>query len=49
MKVAQDRYKSYVDKRRWPIEFKIRDHVFLRVSPTKRVYRFGVKVKLSPK
>ena len=49
MKAAQDRYKSYADQRRRPLEFEVGDHVFLRVSPTKGVYRFGVREKLSPR
>ena len=47
IKAAQDRYKSYADLRRRPLEFQVGDHVFLRVSPTKGVHRFGVKGKLS--
>ena len=49
MKAAQDRYKSYADKRRRPLEFEVGDHVFLKVSPTKGVVRFGVKGKLNPR
>ena len=49
MKAAQDRYKSYADERRQPLEFEVGDHVFLRVSPTKGMYRFGVRGKLSPR
>ena len=49
MKVAQDRYKSYANQRRRPLEFEVGDHVFLQVSPTKGVYRFEVKGKLSPR
>ena len=49
IKAAQDRYKSYADMRRRPLEFQVGDHVFLRVSPTKGVHRFGVKGKLSPR
>ena len=49
MKAAQDRYKSYADKRRRPLEFQVGDHVFLRVSPTKVVVRFGVRGKLNPR
>ena len=49
LKAAQDRYKSYADQRRRPLEFKVGDHVFLRVSPTKGIHRFGVKGKLSPR
>ena len=29
MKAAQDRYKSYADQRRRPLEFEVGDHVFL--------------------
>ena len=47
MKATQDMYKSYIDKRRWPFDFEIGDHVFLCISPTKGVYRFRVKGKLS--
>ena len=49
MKVAQDRYKSYADKRRRPLEFQVGDHVFLKVSPTKGVVQFGVRGKLNPR
>ena len=49
MKAAQDRYKSYADKRRRPLEFEVGDHVFLKVSPTKSVVRFGVRGKLNPR
>ena len=49
MKAAQDRYKSYTDKRRRPLEFRMGDHVFLKVSPTKGVIRFGVRGKLNPR
>ncbi|XP_021974899.1 uncharacterized protein LOC110870012 [Helianthus annuus] len=33
LKAAQDRQKSYADKRRRPIEFQEGDRVFLKVSP----------------
>ncbi|KAH9801818.1 Endonuclease [Citrus sinensis] len=48
LKVAQDRQKSYVDKCRQELEFKVGDRVFIRISPWKRVLRFGKRVKLSP-
>lgn len=47
MKVAEDRQKSYADKRRRDLEFDEGDWVLLKVSPTKGVKRFGRKVKLS--
>ncbi|KAJ9536336.1 hypothetical protein OSB04_un000487 [Centaurea solstitialis] len=46
---AQARQKSYADKRRRPIEFQPGDKVFLKVSPTRGVKRFGLKGKLSPR
>jgi hypothetical protein len=46
---AQSRQKSYVDKRRSFLEFKVGDHVYLRVFPMKRVHRFGIKGKLAPR
>jgi hypothetical protein len=45
---AQSRQKSYTDKRRSPLKFKVGDHVYLRVSPMKGVRRFGIKGKLAP-
>ena len=49
MKVAQSRQKSYADKRRRPLNFKVGDYVYLKVSPMKGVQRFGVKKKLAPR
>ena len=48
LKAAQSRQKSYFDERRKPLQFEVGDHVYLRVSPTKGVQRFGVKGKLAP-
>jgi hypothetical protein len=45
---AQSRQKSYANKRWNPLEFKVGDHVYLRVSPMKGVRRFGIKGKLPP-
>ncbi|XP_052189880.1 uncharacterized protein LOC127799697 [Diospyros lotus] len=49
MKAAQDRQKSYADRRRRDLEFDVGDHVFLRVMPMRGVRRFGVSGKLSPR
>ena len=46
---AQSRQKSYADVRRRPLEFETREHVLLKVSPTRGVFRFGKKGKLSPR
>nr|GEU83605.1 putative reverse transcriptase domain-containing protein [Tanacetum cinerariifolium] len=42
------RQKSYADRRLKPLEFKVGDMVLLKVSPWKRVVRFGKRGKLSP-
>jgi hypothetical protein len=49
LKVAQDRQKSYVDRRRKPLEFQVNDKVLLKVSPWKGTIRFGKRGKLSPR
>jgi len=49
MKAVQSCQKSYADRRRRPLEFQVGDQVFLRVSPTKGVVRFGKAGKLSPR
>ena len=48
MKTAQDRQKSYADKRRRDLKFEVGNHVWLRVMPIKGVRRFGVTGKLVP-
>ncbi|RVW66686.1 Transposon Ty3-I Gag-Pol polyprotein [Vitis vinifera] len=49
LKTAQDRQKSYADKRRRPLEFEERDWVFVKVSPRRGIFRFGKKGKLAPR
>ncbi|KAA3483481.1 DNA/RNA polymerases superfamily protein [Gossypium australe] len=49
LKEASDRQKSYFDLKRKDIEFAVGDKVFLKVSPWKKVLRFGRKGKLSPR
>ena len=49
IKVAQNRQKSYADKRRRPLEFQVGDKIFFFFLPTKGVKRFGVRGKLSPR
>nr|GEY55233.1 hypothetical protein [Tanacetum cinerariifolium] len=41
--------KSYVDKRRKPLEFSVGDYVLLKVSPWKGVVHFRKKWKLAPR
>ncbi|KAL4273461.1 hypothetical protein GQ457_13G029050 [Hibiscus cannabinus] len=49
LKIASDRQKSYVDLKCREIEYVVGDRVFLKVSPWKKVMRFGRKGKLSPR
>jgi hypothetical protein len=49
LEVAQARHKSYHDKRRKPLQFEVGDFVYLKVSPTRGVQRFGIKGKLDPR
>ncbi|GJY89041.1 putative reverse transcriptase domain-containing protein [Tanacetum coccineum] len=49
LKAARDGQKSYADKRRKPLEFRVGDYVLLKVSPWKGVVRFGKKGKLAPR
>jgi hypothetical protein len=49
LEAAQARQKSYHDKRRKPLQFEVGDNVYLKVSPTRGVQRFGIKGKLAPR
>jgi len=49
MRAAQSRQKSYADKQRRPLEFKVGDYVYLKVTPMKKVQRFRVRSKLAPR
>lgn len=46
--MAQSRQKSYTDNRRRNLEYEVRDHVILKVSPTRGVMRFRKKGNFSP-
>ncbi|GJY81372.1 putative reverse transcriptase domain-containing protein [Tanacetum coccineum] len=48
IQAARDRQKSYADVRQKPLEFQVGDKVMLKVSPWKRVIRFGKRGKLNP-
>ena len=48
IKITQDIQKKYADTRRRKLKFEEGDKVFLKVSPTKGVKRFGIWGKLSP-
>ncbi|XP_054782729.1 feruloyl CoA ortho-hydroxylase F6H1-3-like [Prosopis cineraria] len=49
VKFAKSRQKSYTDKRRRLLEFEVRDHVFLRVSPVTGIGRSIKAKKLTPR
>ena len=49
LKVAADRQKSYTDLKKKDIQYEIDKKVFLKVSPWKKVMRFGRNGKLSPR
>ena len=49
LKAANDRQKSYFDLKRREIAYEVGDKVFLKVSPWRKILRFGKKGKLSPR
>jgi hypothetical protein len=49
LKMAQMRQQSYHDNGTAPRHFEVGDFVFLKVSHTKGVQRFGIKGKLAPR
>jgi hypothetical protein len=49
LKAVRMRQKSYHDKGKAIREYQVGEKVYLRVSPTKGVQRFGVKGKLAPR
>nr|GEW99063.1 putative reverse transcriptase domain-containing protein [Tanacetum cinerariifolium] len=48
IQAASERQKSYVDRRRKPLEFQVRDKVMLKVSSWKGMIRFDKQGKLNP-
>ena len=48
-KAASDRQKSYADLKRRDIAYEVGDKVFLKVSPWRKILRFGKKGKSSPR
>ena len=49
LKATSDRQRSYANLKRKDIEYEVRDKVFLKVSPRKKILRFGRKGKVSPR
>jgi len=48
LKVDQDRQKSYIDNKITQKEFKVGDHVYLRVNSKRSFVRMGTCAKLAP-
>ena len=48
LQASMDCHKKYTKNRRQLLEFDVKDNVFLKVAPMRRVIRFGKKGKLSP-
>jgi hypothetical protein len=46
---VKSRQESYANKRCQPLEFEVRDHVYLLVSMMKGVKRFEMEGKLAPR
>ena len=49
LKQAFDRQKSYADLKRRDVQHSVGDKVFLKVSPWKKIFRFGKRGKLIPR
>ena len=49
LKAASDRKKPYADLKARDIAYEVGDKVFLKVSPWRKILRFGKKGKLSPR
>jgi hypothetical protein len=49
LREARSCQESYANKRSWPLEFSVGDHVYLKVSPMKGMKSFGMKGKLAPR
>ena len=49
LKVVTNRHKSYANMKRKDIRYEIDEKAFLKVSPWKKVMRFGKMGKLSPR
>ena len=49
LKAASNRHKSYADFKRKDILYEVGDKVFLKVSPWRKMLKFGNRGKLSPR
>jgi hypothetical protein len=49
LRIVQSHQKSYADKLRRDLSFKVCDFIYLKVSPMRCTRRFTVKGKLAPR
>jgi hypothetical protein len=49
LKVAKAQQESYTNKRHRPLDFEAGDLMYLHVSPTQGVKRFGIRGKMAPR
>ena len=49
MKTAKDRQKFHSDLKRTPKEFRVGEHVFVKVKPKKSFFKLGSCAKLAPR
>nr|GEV87420.1 putative reverse transcriptase domain-containing protein [Tanacetum cinerariifolium] len=49
LEAARDQQRSYANIRQKPLEFQVGDHVMLKISPRKGIFRFGKRGKLNPR
>ena len=49
LKAASDQQQSYADLKRRDIAYEVGDMVFFKVSPWRKILRFGKKGKLNPR
>jgi hypothetical protein len=49
LQIAHSRQKSYDDHRRRELSFEVGDYMYLKVLPTRRLQRFKVHGKLTPR
>ena len=49
LKAASDQQKSYADLKIKDIVYEVGDKVFMKVSPWRKILRFGKRGKLSPR
>ena len=46
---AQDRQRKYANQKRKSVQYEVGDFVFIKISPMKKVLRFGKQGKLTPR